>query len=496
MTLYLKYRPQSLADVVGQDHIVTTLEQAISRRSVSHAYLFCGSRGTGKTSVARIMAKTILLQGIEDEAVKAQMIKGIDDGSFVDLVEIDAASNRRIDDIRDLIEKINFSPSVAKAKVHIIDEVHMLTKEAFNALLKTLEEPPEYAYFILATTELHKVPDTIQSRCQRFLFKKVKDDDIIRRLQFIADQEHITIDRDALRAIARHASGSFRDGISLLDQLRSLPKITLADVTERIGRTAAVFIEDIVAAITEKDLPKITDLVRQMEEANVPLDTVAADLLSLIRTNMHEAIGKKESPAPFIRMTDILLSALKDMRASPIPGLVLESALVSICADNLPVAEPKKVVRAAAPAPVIQAPVAPKTAPAPVAAAPVAMTPKEEVVPKAAIVEAEELTTQNILKHWDVLLKTVNPPSVRMSLKDAAITSVENGNVRLAFASSFHREKVADTKASRNVEEAFLAIFKRPVRIQCVVEKDVRPASASGPAINLVEAAEEVFGGL
>ncbi len=490
MTLYLKYRPQSLADVVGQDHIVTTLEQAIDRKSVSHAYLFCGTRGTGKTSVARIMAKTILLQGVEDEVVKAQMMKGIEDGSFVDLVEIDAASNRRIDDIRDLIEKINFSPSVAKAKVHIIDEVHMLTKEAFNALLKTLEEPPEYAYFILATTELHKVPDTIQSRCQRFLFKKVKDDDIIRRLQYIADQEHITIDRDALRAIAHHASGSFRDGISLLDQLRSLPKIGIVDVTDRIGRTAAIFIEDVITAIGEKNLHRITELVHQMEEANVPLDTVATDLLAVIRTKMHEAIEKKQSPAPFIRMTDILLAALKDMRASPIPGLVLESALVSICTETPVVEEPRKVLRAPTPpSPHVSTP--PRHTP-PVAPA----APKTEAAPKASIVEAEELTLQNILRHWDTLLKTVNPPSVRMSLKDAAVTGVENGTVRFAFASSFHREKVADTKASRNVEEALLAIFKKPVRIVCVVEKDATPAVASGPAVSLVEAAEEVFGGL
>ena len=161
-SLYLKYRPRTFVDVVGQDHIVTTLEQSAEQGQLAHAYLFAGTRGTGKTSMARILAKALMTSTIDDETVKKQIIKGIEEGSLVDLIEIDGASNRGIDDVRDLIGKIQFSPVVAVAKVYIIDEVHMLTKEAFNALLKTLEEPPDYAYFILATTEVHKVPVTIQ----------------------------------------------------------------------------------------------------------------------------------------------------------------------------------------------------------------------------------------------------------------------------------------------------------------------------------------------
>ncbi|MBP9850545.1 MAG: DNA polymerase III subunit gamma/tau [Candidatus Peribacteraceae bacterium] len=484
MTLYLTYRPQTFADVVGQDHVVTTLEQAAEQERISHAYLLCGSRGTGKTSVARIMAKTILLRGIEDATIQKHVTQAIENGSFVDLVEIDAASNRRIDDVRDLIEKINFSPSVSKAKVYIIDEVHMLTKEAFNALLKTLEEPPDYAYFILATTELHKVPDTIQSRCQRFLFKRVKDEDIIRRLQFIADQEKIKIDREALRAIARHASGSFRDGISLMDQLRSLEKITLVDVSERIGKTSAVFIEDIASALAAKDIQAVTELVRQMEEANVPLDSVAADLLSLVRTQMHEAIEKKESPAPFLTMSDVLLATLKDMRTSPMPSLVLESALVSLCMDA-PVST-KTSERIAITPPVLRVP-------SPPAPKPVAPEKTAEPTVKSAAVEIDAFTMDNVLRHWDAIGKAVTPPSVRMSLKDATIVSAEGTTLRLAFASSFHRDKIADTKASRSVEEALLTVFKKPIRIQCVLEKTA--AANTGPATDLVEAAAEVFGG-
>ncbi len=489
MTLYLKYRPQNFADVVGQDHVVTTLEQAVSQGRISHAYLLCGTRGTGKTSVARILAKTILLQGTDDEKIRNNMVKAVEDGSLVDLVEIDAASNRRIDDIRDLIEKINFSPTISRAKVYIIDEVHMLTKEAFNALLKTLEEPPDYAYFILATTELHKVPDTIQSRCQRFLFRRVKDEDIIRRLQFIADQERITIDREALRAIARHANGSFRDGISLLDQLRSLPKITLGDVIERVGHTAAVYIEDIIAALGAKDMTKLTELVAQMEEANIPLDTVATDLLTFVRTEMHAALEKRESPIPFVRMTDVLLAAVRDMRTSPIPGLVLEGALMMLCSGE---SRSAPVIEKAA-TPVFQSPPPKAAAPAPKSAvtteAPVAEA------PKASLIEAEELTLQALNKHWEAILKSVSPPSVRMSLKDATISSVEKDTVHLAFGSSFHKDKIMDTKASRSVEDALHAVFKKHVRIHCTIEKNASAAKA-GPTTDLVEAAAEVFGGM
>jgi len=262
MSLYRTYRPLSFADVVGQDHIVTTLEQASAQNKLSHAYLFAGSRGTGKTSVARILAKALMTKEIEDQVMQKQIIKNIEEGNIVDLLEIDAASNRGIDDIRDLIEKIQFSPVVASAKVYIIDEAHMLTKEAFNALLKTLEEPPEYAYFILATTELNKIPVTIQSRCQSFPFRRIREEDIIRRLQYIADQERITIEREALRAIANHVDGGLRDAISLLDQMRSLETITLEDIENRVGSTGMQYVEDVLSALSENDSESILKIVK------------------------------------------------------------------------------------------------------------------------------------------------------------------------------------------------------------------------------------------
>jgi len=488
MTLYLKYRPQSFADVVGQDHVVTTLEQAIQCDRISHAYLLCGTRGTGKTSVARILAKTILTKGIADEALKQHLAKAVETGSLVDLVEIDAASHTGVDDVRDLIEKMQFTPAVSGAKVYIIDEVHMLSKSAFNALLKTLEEPPEYVYFIFATTELHKVPDTIQSRCQRFLFRRVRDDDILRRLQYIADQEHIKIDREALRTIARHALGSFRDGIALLDQLRSLEKITPADVTERIGKSSLAFMEEIVRAMTERNMTEITNVVRRIEESNVSADLIAMDLLSLIRTHMHQAIERQEDPAPYLRMTETILGALKNIRISPVPALALEAALLSLCTEQLPAPKsqllPSPLPKLTVPQESDETKQEEKPTPAPAI---------EQT--KNALVEAEELTVDSILRHWADILQGVHPPSVRMSLKTGTVSGIDDNTVRLTFSSSFNRDKVAETKASRTIEEVLAGIYKRPMRIKCVLEKDMKMTNL-GPATDLVEAAAEVFGSL
>ena len=222
MSLYLKYRPQNFKTIVGQDHIVTTLKNAIKHESLTHAYLFSGSRGTGKTSLARIIAKSLNCTNLEEGVEpcdKCENCEAVLKGRLVDLIEIDAASNRGIDEIRELREKILFAPTQGKAKVYIIDEVHMLTKEAFNALLKTLEEPPAHAYFILATTEAHKIPETIISRCQQFNFRRISAEDIVKRLQEIGEEESVQAEPDALDLIAKISSGSLRDAIGLFEQM-------------------------------------------------------------------------------------------------------------------------------------------------------------------------------------------------------------------------------------------------------------------------------------
>lgn len=239
VALYRKYRPENFDNAIGQEHVIRVLRNAILEDKISHAYLFSGPRGTGKTSVARILAKAINCENKKsyNPCGKCTSCKGIKEGKILDLIEIDAASNRGIDEIRDLREKVKFSPTDCKYKVFIIDEVHMLTKEAFNALLKTLEEPPSHAIFILATTEINKVPTTILSRCQRHDFRRIKLGDIFSVLSNIRDSEKINISDDALEMVAENSDGGLRDAISILDQLASIgiKKIETKDVEDTLG---------------------------------------------------------------------------------------------------------------------------------------------------------------------------------------------------------------------------------------------------------------------
>ncbi len=491
MSLYQKYRPKSFADVVGQEHVVTTLENAIAQDKVAHAYLFAGSRGTGKTSIARILAKAMLTRGIQDETLRKHIIQGVEDGTIVDLVEIDAASNRGIDDIRNLVEKIQFSPVVGSAKVYIIDEVHMLTREAFNALLKTLEEPPAYAFFILATTELQKIPATIQSRCQRFLFRQVSEEDLIRRLQFIADQEHIHIDREALRAIAHHAQGGMRDAISLLDQLRSLDKITLDAIRSRIGEAGHEHVEAVFAALERSDTAAILETIRKVEESGMALDVLARQLLADVRRRLHSAVAEKQPIHHWAALSSLLLSALRDMRIAPVPGLVLESALLSYCsadASSEPMPAPRKPQKKAVEAPPVPAPekVEKKTAPAAPAA-------KETPPAQTAVIEAPAVDLMTVRKIWPDIVEEVQPASVKMSLKNGRVHQVRGNAIILTFASAFHRDKVAHTDASRKVEEVLEKHFKRALRIECTIDEPGSTPATSDDLVNVAEAAAEVF---
>ena len=239
--LYRKYRPQTLDKLVGQEHIKKTLTSAVELGKISHAYLFTGPRGTGKTSTARILAKSLNCKNgpTLNPCGECESCKDIMNSVPIDVIEIDAASNRKVEDTQNILEKIQYVPVHGKYKIYIIDEVHMLTNHAFNALLKTLEEPPENVIFILATTEAHKVLDTIKSRCQRFDFRRITTDDIVKHLRYISDQEKINISDDALFTIAKNSAGGMRDSISLLDQLSLLgvsKEITSEDVNAILGR--------------------------------------------------------------------------------------------------------------------------------------------------------------------------------------------------------------------------------------------------------------------
>ncbi len=503
MSLYGKYRPKSFADVVGQESAVETLKQAVEQGKISHAYLFAGARGTGKTSVARILAKSLLTKDIQDDTLKQQIIKGVEEGSIVDLIEIDAASNRGIDDIRELVEKIQFSPVVASAKVYIIDEVHMLTREAFNAILKTLEEPPAYAYFILATTELQKIPATIQSRCQRFAFHQIPEDTMIKRLQFIADEEKMKIDSEAVAAIARHAEGGLRDAISLLDQLRSLDHVTLAEVLERTGETSHAHLTALFDALEKQDRSGIVNAVRTAEESGVSMEVLGRGLLKRLRASLHTAIESNQSTEQIIRMIDGVLTSLRYIRTSPLPGLVLESTLVELCgAPSAPAAKPIEV-KAAPAAPVA----APKAEPAPVAAAPTPKAPAPVAAPAAVKKEeaatpkeptpagAPDLSLEAVLSVWHKVVDTAKPPSAKMSLKNARVASLQDGVLMLAFSSQFHKERVMK-EGILGLEEHLRSIFGQKVKILCSMDTAPTTPSAAPEEkdpVDLASAAADVF---
>ncbi|KXU36646.1 DNA polymerase III subunit gamma/tau [Cephaloticoccus primus] len=291
-----KWRPQTFEDVVGQDHVVRTLRNAIARGRIAHAYLLVGPRGTGKTSTARIFAKALNCTGgpKADFDVNDPVVQAITDGSSLDVIEIDGASNNSVDQIRDLRDDVRYAPSQGKYKVYIIDEVHMLSNQAFNALLKTLEEPPEHVKFVFATTDVQKVLPTILSRCQRFDLKPIPAELIIGRLQKIADDEKIAITPEALACIARMADGGLRDAQSILDQMISFcgSEIAEADVLDVYGLVSAEKVAALAAALAAGDHPQIIALVDECDAAGRDLVRLLSDLQAHLRKALLDAIAQ------------------------------------------------------------------------------------------------------------------------------------------------------------------------------------------------------------
>lgn len=296
--LYRKWRPQGWDEVQAQDHVIHTLKNAVINTRVAHAYLFAGPRGTGKTTTARLLAKAV--NCLDPDLAKRPCNKcdhclAINAGRFLDLIEIDAASNTSVDDVRDLREKINFSPSQGQYKVYIIDEVHMLSTAAFNALLKTLEEPPPHAIFVLATTEIHKIPATVLSRCQRYEFRRIPIKDIVDFLREKSKEEKIDVDEPVFFEVARQATGSLRDAISLLDQLTSTGEhITLKQAQDIMGTATSLRVIEVVSALIEQNSAKGLTLIDDALDSGTDPRQFARQIVSYLRNILLIKLGSEQ----------------------------------------------------------------------------------------------------------------------------------------------------------------------------------------------------------
>ena len=516
---YRKWRPQTLAEVVGQEPVTQTLLNALGCGRVSHAYLFCGPRGTGKTSTGRILAKAVncLTNGKGEPCNTCSMCQAITEGRALDMIEIDAASNRGIDDIRDLRERVNYAPSQARYKVYIIDEVHMLTKEASNALLKTLEEPPSHVIFILATTEAYKVIPTILSRCQRFDFRRIPQTDVISVLTRICSGEGIHMEPEALRLIAKAATGSLRDAENLLEQLATYygADIGLHQVQAILGITGDWRTKELVKHIINNDVSAGVTTINSVNGDGLDLKQFNRELveylrgLLLIKTGSSEAVDFTAEDIAELKDLATKASLSQILKAVKLFGqlelgfdnystLPLELALVDCVLsseeeEGRPTSqaeyESRQPVKAATPS----YPKQPKTRPRPAIVSP-------PVVPEAATTvtlpePGSEL--EQLRLNWKQVVAqapedTKRTPAIAI-LRSAGVKPVafDDNTVVLAFRYPLHKEKMEELENQRVAEKVVSNFLGHPCRVRCIYEPEdnhlVQEAQRMGAKVTSVE---------
>lgn len=507
MVFYRKYRPQTLDELIGQEAVKTTLKNAHAADRLSHAYLFVGPRGTGKTSTARILAKMVNCK--KGGGDNCEICQSITDGSNMDLIEIDAASNRGIEDIRDLREKIKLSPSGARKKVYIIDEVHMLSTDAFNALLKTLEEPPSHVIFILATTEVQKVPTTILSRTQRLDFKLASIQDLVKALEKIVIQEKLVIDSGVLEIIAKRAEGSFRDAVKLLDQVSSDGgKLTTKKVEERLTESDFYACLNLLESIFKQDSKGALGQVLLLVESSSPKDLTLKlmdilHLILLIKNGLEEIVklecGEDKSQRltilsfqadlnKIISTSNFFQEALEKMRNSAFASFPLEIAVLESCSDNAS-RQPDTVDK-------VEAIITEKVESLKDDQVKNPEVANEEVIPEPIPSEASVVTSEGIIilkDKWNYILETVKPDnfSLEALLKLVNIAECSDSRVVLEVPYSFHQRILEAPKSRDLLESVFSDVLGKSVKVSTILGK--RPIRTEDIANIEVAADDEII---
>lgn len=532
--LYRKWRPMVFEDVYGQSHITMTLKNQIKNDNIAHAYLFSGTRGTGKTSTAKIFARAINCPSPKDlnPCNECEVCKGILNESIMDVIEIDAASNNGVDNIRELRENVKYPPSKAKFKVYIIDEVHMLSQGAFNALLKTLEEPPSYVIFVLATTEPQKIPSTILSRCQRFDFKRVAFDEIFKRSKYICDQMGIEIEDEALNLIVRNSDGAVRDALSILDQCISFSegKLTYEKAIETLGIVTDEFLFKLTDSIYEEDSKKAMELIDELVNSGKDISQFIKDFINhfrnLMMTKMTESLeevidmskenierlkaqGKKFELNTIIRVINILSQTETEIKWSSQPRVLLELAIVKLIQprlddsveglmDRISKLENKinnfkfeankenstSYVEKNINSKVISREVTNRSSEKKIKQHIVnEKKTKEHIVSdnsneKHSVPHTSNVNFKEIKAKWDVILKEIRrrKVSIHAVLMEGKPINTEENQLIIAFKDGFWFHKDATSKKSNSefIERVISEITGQKVRLKCVMEEEIK----------------------
>ncbi len=504
--LYRKFRPNDFNDVKGQDHIVTTLRNQVKAGRVGHAFLFCGSRGTGKTTVAKILGKVVNCENPEEgnPCNQCHMCKGIDNQTTMNVIEIDAASNNGVDSVREIVEEVRYSPTEGKYKVYIIDEVHMLSTGAFNALLKTLEEPPSYVIFILATTEVHKIPVTILSRCQRYDFKRITIDTITDRLSDLMDEEGIQVEEKALRYIARVADGSMRDALSLLDQCISFylgESITYDNVLDVLGAVDTKIYSDLLQMIQKQDATGCIRLLDEVESHGSELgqfvtefiwylrnlllvktsDDVSDDVSDLVIEVSSENMellkeeASKVDEIILMRYIRILSELSNEIRYASRKRVLIEVALIKLCRpemeknldsiyDRLSKLE-DKIENGL----VVSQAINPGNAEVPNAGGPYSEEPKknpEDRVKEKILPEAVPEDLKEVAKNWKTIVNKIGNKSPALNnILQVSTLSIEGTRLQIVVYDSLDKDYIDRENHMNVIEETISQMIDKQVQI-------------------------------